>query len=161
AADVNHRRRLVIVSLSDSRNCATPFVIWRWKPAMRIHADFQKTTFISCAAAALLCLGCEGNGPGPADPDAPTEFTTTSSGLKYKVLRKSNGKKPKASSFVTAKYRGWLDDGTEFDSTYTKGSGAIGFPLANVVPGWREGLQLVGEGGMIELEIPSNLGYGP
>ncbi|MCB0138254.1 MAG: FKBP-type peptidyl-prolyl cis-trans isomerase, partial [Caldilineaceae bacterium] len=29
-----------------------------------------------------------------------------------------------------------------------------------VIPGWTEGLQLVGTGGMIELEIPANLGYG-
>jgi FKBP-type peptidyl-prolyl cis-trans isomerase len=29
-----------------------------------------------------------------------------------------------------------------------------------VIPGWTEGMQLVGEEGMIELEIPSNLGYG-
>jgi len=29
-----------------------------------------------------------------------------------------------------------------------------------VIPGWTEGMQLVGEGGMIELTIPPNLGYG-
>jgi FKBP-type peptidyl-prolyl cis-trans isomerase len=29
-----------------------------------------------------------------------------------------------------------------------------------VIPGWTEGMQLVGEGGMIVLEIPSGLGYG-
>ncbi|MFN5537155.1 MAG: FKBP-type peptidyl-prolyl cis-trans isomerase, partial [Planctomyces sp.] len=32
--------------------------------------------------------------------------------------------------------------------------------LSSVVPGWTEGLQLVGVGGMIELWIPSELGYG-
>ena len=36
----------------------------------------------------------------------------------------------------------------------------IDFPLNGVIAGWTEGLQLIGEGGEIELEIPSNLGYG-
>ena len=34
------------------------------------------------------------------------------------------------------------------------------FALSQVVKGWTEGLQFVGEGGMIELEIPAELGYG-
>ncbi len=57
-------------------------------------------------------------------------------------------------------YRGTLDDGKTFDSSYGKTGGAITFPLSGVIKGWTEGLQLIGEGGMIELEIPSELGYG-
>ncbi len=104
-------------------------------------------------------------GPGPRDKDAPTQFATTSSGLKYRVLRKSNGKKPEASSTVKVHYRGWLPDqknpdrGKVFDSSYKRGE-PIGFPLGRVIGGWTEGLQLVGEGGMIELEIPPDLAYG-
>lgn len=93
------------------------------------------------------------------DKDAPKEFTATASGLKYKVLRKSEGKKPTAEDTVTVHYRGWLDDGKEFDSSYKRNAPAT-FPLNRVIAGWTEGVQLVGEGGMIELEIPSNLGYG-
>ena len=52
--------------------------------------------------------------PGPVDPDAPEEFTVTASGLKYRIRRKSEGRKPKASDSVVAHYRGWLDDGKEF-----------------------------------------------
>ncbi|MCA9121290.1 MAG: FKBP-type peptidyl-prolyl cis-trans isomerase [Planctomycetaceae bacterium] len=96
---------------------------------------------------------------GPVDADAPTEFTSTESGLKYRVLRKSEGTKPVASDTVLAHYVGWLDDGSEFDSSYSRGE-PTSFPLSGVIPGWTEGLQLVGEGGMIELEIPSDLGYG-
>jgi FKBP-type peptidyl-prolyl cis-trans isomerase FkpA len=97
--------------------------------------------------------------PGPTDSGAPMSFTTTASGLKYRILRKSDGKKPKASDRVTVHYKGWLDNKTEFDSSYKRGK-TIAFPLSGVIGGWTEGLQLVGEGGMIELEIPSNLGYG-
>lgn len=97
---------------------------------------------------------------GPIDPDAAKEFTVTESGLKYRILRQSDGPKPVASDTVLAHYVGWLDDGTEFDSSYSRGA-PTDFPLRGVIPGWTEGLQLVGKGGMIELEIPSDLGYGP
>ena len=86
-------------------------------------------------------------------------FTTTQSGLKYRVLKPSDGPKPTASDTVTVHYAGWLDDGTEFDSSYKRGQPAT-FPLNGVIAGWTEGLQLIGEDGEIELEIPSELGYG-
>jgi FKBP-type peptidyl-prolyl cis-trans isomerase FkpA len=97
--------------------------------------------------------------PGPKDKDAPEEFTATKSGLKYRVLRKSDDIKPKAANTVVAHYKGWFDDGKEFDSSYKRGEPAE-FPLGRVVVGWKEGLQLVGKGGMIELDVPSELGYG-
>lgn len=97
--------------------------------------------------------------PGPKDKDAPKEFTTTKSGLKYRILRKSEKAKPKETSTVKVHYKGWLDNGKEFDSSYTEGE-PIEFPLNRVIKGWTEGVQLVGEGGMIELEIPYALGYG-
>ena len=98
--------------------------------------------------------------PGPKDADAPEEFTETASGLKYRILRKADGKKPAQTDTVTCHYRGWLDSGDEFDSSYKRGE-PTSFPLNRVIGGWTEGLQLVSEGGMIELEIPSKLGYGP
>lgn len=97
--------------------------------------------------------------PGPRDPDAPEEFTVTRSGLKYRILRRSNGRRPLSYETVTCHYRGWLDDGMEFDSSYKRGT-PIPFPLNGVIPAWTEGLQLIGEGGMIELEVPPELGYG-
>jgi len=99
------------------------------------------------------------SGTGPVDDDATTEFTETSSGLKYRVLRRSAAKKPSANDSVTVHYRGWLDDGTEFDSSYKRGE-PITFPLNGVIQGWTEGMQLVGVGGMVELWIPAKLGYG-
>lgn len=55
-------------------------------------------------------------------------------------------------------YRGWLDNGREFDSSYDRDPSS--FALTGVITGWTEGIQLVGTGGMIELWIPSVLGYG-
>jgi FKBP-type peptidyl-prolyl cis-trans isomerase len=97
--------------------------------------------------------------PGPQDPDAPQEFTATDSGLKYRILRKGTGRKPTSADSVTVHYKGWLDDETVFDSSYERGE-PITFELLGVIKGWTEGLQHVNEGGMIELEIPSELGYG-
>jgi FKBP-type peptidyl-prolyl cis-trans isomerase FkpA len=98
-------------------------------------------------------------GTGPVDDDAPKTFTETKSGLKYRVLRKSDADKPTARDSVTVNYRGRLDNGKEFDSSYKRGE-PISFPLGGVIPGWTEGMQLVGKGGMIELWIPAKLGYG-
>ncbi len=99
------------------------------------------------------------SGTGIMDDDAPATFEETDSGLKYRILRKSDGRMPTAANSVTVNYRGWLDSGKEFDSSYKRGE-PISFPLNGVIAGWTEGMQLIGEGGMIELWIPSRLGYG-
>lgn len=99
-------------------------------------------------------------GAGKLDADAPKAFAATPSGLQYRVLRKGSGANPKPTDKVKVNYHGWLDGGKVFDSSYQRGE-AIEFGLNQVIPGWTEGMQLVGEGGMIELLIPSNLGYGP
>jgi FKBP-type peptidyl-prolyl cis-trans isomerase FkpA len=122
---------------------------------------FTRAAFIFVVATAMLMVNSRAWAaePGPVDKDAPEQFTKTDSGLKYRIRRKSDGEKPKRTSNVTVHYRGWLDDGKEFDSSYKRNDPAT-FPLNRVIPGWTEGVQLVGKGGMIELEIPSELGYG-
>jgi FKBP-type peptidyl-prolyl cis-trans isomerase FkpA len=98
-------------------------------------------------------------GAGDIDPTAPEEFTRTSTGIYYRILRESKGRKPRPVDTVVAHYKGWLKNGKQFDSSYDRGEPAT-FSLKGVVPGWREGVQLIGVGGMIELEIPPGLGYG-
>ena len=84
----------------------------------------------------------------------------TESGLQYEVLEATIGQKPKATDKVRVHYEGTLIDGTVFDSSYKRGE-SITFGLNQVIKGWTEGLQLVGEGGKITLWIPYELGYGP
>ena len=84
----------------------------------------------------------------------------TSSGLQYLIVNPGEGRSPKATDTVKVNYRGALIDGTEFDSSY-KHNEPIEFPLNGVIAGWTEGLQLLKEGGKIQLFIPSNLAYGP
>ena len=99
--------------------------------------------------------------PGPIDKDAPTKFKTTKSGLKYRILRKSTKAKPTETDIVDMHFKGWLDDKkkTIFRSSYRRGK-TKSFPVSRVMRGWTEGLQLLGKGGMIELIIPPELGYG-
>lgn len=84
---------------------------------------------------------------------------TTASGLQYTVLRQGSGERPTAASTVRVNYEGKLLDGTVFDSSYTRGEPAT-FPLANVVPGWTEGLQLMPVGSKYRFWVPASLGYG-
>lgn len=87
------------------------------------------------------------------------DVKTTASGLQYKILDPGKGKAPGPSDMVTVNYRGNLIDGTEFDSSYKRGEPAS-FPLNGVIKGWTEGLQLIKEGGKIQLFIPNKLAYG-
>ncbi len=86
--------------------------------------------------------------------------TTTRSGLQYEVLTPSHGgRKPKAGDRVRCHYEGRLTDGTVFDSSYKRGEPAD-FALSQVITGWTEGLQLMGEGAKYRFAIPYLLGYG-
>ena len=84
---------------------------------------------------------------------------TTATGLQYKVVKAGTGRTPTASDTVTVNYRGTLVDGTEFDSSYKRGEPAT-FPVAGVIPGWTEALQLMKEGEQVQLVIPPDLAYG-
>ena len=84
---------------------------------------------------------------------------TTASGLQYKVAKAGTGRTPTAADTVTVNYRGTLVDGTEFDSSYKRGEPAT-FPVAGVIPGWTEALQLMKEGAQYQLVIPPDLAYG-
>lgn len=84
---------------------------------------------------------------------------TTASGLQYTIIDAGTGKAPQPSDEVTVNYRGTLVDGNEFDSSYKRGEPSS-FNLSGVIKGWTEGLQLIGEGGKIQLFLPPKLAYG-
>ncbi len=85
---------------------------------------------------------------------------TLPSGLQYEVVKEGNtGRYARATDRVECHYEGRLTDGTLFDSSVRRGQPAT-FRLDQVIPGWREALQLMPEGARWKLYIPSELAYG-
>lgn len=107
----------------------------------------------------------------------------TESGLLYKVEKAGDDsiKPVDDRDVVRVKYTGKNREGKVFDSSryadmdearleYVKSQSENGelsaegeiieFPLNRVIPGWTEGMKLVGKGGRISLWIPSALAYG-
>lgn len=132
---------------------------------MKVKASTTTYSAFFLLTLFALHVGCRGTSdqpnrpPGTMGSENREGFQSTASGLRYRILREGPGAMPTVVDRVTVHYRGWLDDGTEFDSSHKRGQPAT-FPLSQVVRGWTEGLQLIGEGGKIELEVPSELGYG-
>ena len=99
---------------------------------------------------------------------------TTASGLKYVITKSSLKTKPLKGDTIQVNYVGRSLDDKVFDTsiesiaktsnlnqpgrTYEPIQFVLG--VDNIIPGWVEGLQLVGEGGKATLVIPSTLAYG-
>ena len=86
---------------------------------------------------------------------------TTASGLQYKVEKAGDTKAPAISpeDEVSVNYRGKLLDGSEFDSSYSRGQPAT-FPVGGVIKGWQEALVLMKPGAKWTLYVPPDLAYG-
>lgn len=86
---------------------------------------------------------------------------TTASGLQYKVIKRGTGPHPGPNDVATINYVGTYVNGKKFDASADhKGGGPADIPLGNVIPGFKEGLQLMQVGGHYKLYIPSDLAYG-
>ena len=79
----------------------------------------------------------------------------SSSGLYYIIHDAGNSTRPALNDMVECAYNGYLPNGEVFDS-----SASATFTLGFTIEGWREGIPLIGEGGSIQLFVPSNLAYG-
>lgn len=131
------------LSLEENGPAIQQFLMQRAAEAIKAEVE------VNVAAAAAKTAELLGN----------PEYKQTESGLIYRIVDSGSDKKPAASDKVRVNYTGWLLDGTMFDSSVERGQPAE-FGLDQVIDGWTEGLQLIGEGGEIELYIPYNLAYG-
>ena len=78
--------------------------------------------------------------------------------LEYGPEGEGHGVRPTQASTVKIHYHGTMPDGTVFDSTL--GKEPISLPLANALPGWREGVLKMHEGETAMIGIPPEQGYG-
>ena len=81
--------------------------------------------------------------------------------LKIEDLVLGSGKAAVKGALITTQYRGWLEDGTEFDSSYSRCKPfqcVIG--TRRVIQGWDQGLMGMQVGGKRKLWVPAHLGYG-
>jgi len=96
--------------------------------------------------------------------DPYTDFVTTDTGLKYKVIKEGSGATPEVGQTVKAHYTGWLDgfnSGKKFDSSRDRGrpfSFRVG--AGQVIRGWDECFSTMKVGERRQVVIPARLGYG-
>ncbi len=81
------------------------------------------------------------------------------SGVSIQHIKVGTGASPKASDSVKVHYRGTLENGKEFDSSYARNAPAS-FPLSRVIPCWTEGVQKLKVGGKAKLTCPPQTAYG-
>ena len=104
--------------------------------------------------------------------------TKSASGLIYQMIKKGTGKKPENGTQVVIHYAGYLENGQLFDTSYedvaklygkfdqnrANQNGYAGYPVTigslPFIPGFNEGVEMMGYGDKMMLYIPSELGYG-
>lgn len=104
----------------------------------------------------------------PAQPAAPAAgsgatgaLITSPSGLQYVDEKVGTGAQPQAGQTIVVHYRGTLENGTEFDSSYKRNQPAeFKIGVGQVIKGWDEGILSMKVGGKRKLVIPANLAYG-
>lgn len=84
-------------------------------------------------------------------------YTRAESGLVYKIEQIGDDEKVKANDRIKLRYKGMHTDGTVFDQTREEPMTSY---AGRFIPGFTEGLQLLGKGGKATLVIPADLGYG-
>ncbi|AHL75385.1 peptidylprolyl isomerase [Stutzerimonas stutzeri] len=81
--------------------------------------------------------------------------------LQIEDLQVGDGKEVVKGALITTEYRGQLEDGTTFDSSYERGKPfqcVIG--TGRVIKGWDIGLMGMKVGGKRKLFVPAHLAYG-
>ena len=92
---------------------------------------------------------------------AADDYTTTETGLQYKITEQGKGEQANKGEKVKVHYTGKLENGEVFDSSIDRGK-PFEFELGagRVIKGWDEGIALLKVGDKATFIIPPELGYG-
>lgn len=104
--------------------------------------------------ADMLVPGQEATLPTQDGNTITAEVKESPTGLIYAIFDKGDNTNIEHDTQATVRYRGMHADGSIFDE------GEAAFAPSMVIPGFGEGLMMLGKGGKAFLGIPGNLGYG-
>jgi len=130
----------------------------------------QRLIIFAIVAVALVYGGIEYNKrlDKEADNNTETDQTVMQEEIQKKIdslniedVVVGDGEEAVPGKRVTVNYRGTLENGTEFDSSYSRNQ-PFQFTLGirEVIEGWDLGVQGMKVGGKRNLTIPPELGYG-
>lgn len=113
----------------------------------------MRLTIVACVLS-LALVACDDGGA------CSQEEVVTASELRYVDVECGEGAVAKRGDSVTVHYTGTLENGEEFDSSV--GGEPFQFKIGggDVIAGWEEGVPGMRVGGVRELTIPPELGYG-
>ena len=124
------------------------------RPACRV----TRATLVILVAALVGVTATAANEEGPTPTDAP--WVELKKGLKIRDLEIGDGAEVRRGSRFTARYAGWLDDGTLFDTNRKRSVQVMQLGVGQVIKGWDLGLVGMKVGGKRQVLVPSKLGYG-
>ena len=133
---------------------------------MKCLASLQPLFLLFLLTPLLTACDSSTEEPDPINIDPPrvvaeSDYTVTSSGLKYFDFVVGAGRAAASGNQVLVNYSGWLEDGTLFDSSQFAGQPIVFIlGIGQVIPGWDEGLLDMRVGGQRQLVIPPALAYG-
>merc|ERR1719272_791754 len=121
-----------------------------------VAASVDRRAVLGAAAAALAAVPAASFADKPAASDGKwaqhdqdeaftdadfAGFSTSPSGLQYKIVQEGYGVKPKTGQGIKAHYSGYLLKGAKFDSSYERRK-PLGFDVGTgkVIKGWDEAL---------------------
>jgi len=82
-------------------------------------------------------------------------------GLKIIIVEAGEGPTANDGQYVSVNYSGYLEDLSNFDNSYKRGSPyKLSLGQGSVIVGWDKGLVYLNKGAKAILDIPSELGYG-
>jgi FKBP-type peptidyl-prolyl cis-trans isomerase len=110
------------------------------------------------AKAAMADSNLQAGADFMATHKAKPGVVSLASGVQYKILKASKGKKPTENSVIRCRYKGKLIDGSTIDKTDSKKPSSMN--VSGFLPGLKEAVQLMPNGSKWEVVIPPQLAYG-